>query len=260
MIMKNDVEITTVKAKHPHKGDTHIHPCFGKISVNRITGRANLFATSIENSSFMSVTISECEVTQDLGRNWYMPKKEIVEAWLSPVQYAELISSPNTSGVPCTIRYRTDLGHITPRSIDTITQFAKSELEKSADSIRMKAAKIADEVNEILSKKGSLTKVDRGEIYGLVASLSTDVKSNFKFYEENVHKGIEKAAQEAKAEIDHHINHAITKLGVETLSSPEAMKLLLRSNETNKCFECEGGEMIGDINKKCNKCGNTIPF
>lgn len=224
-----DVDIK--KEESNRDGWKYSHPSFGRVRIGHCTGDVHLFGSEVRTHSFVSLTVSECEVTQDLGRNWYYSNTEIVEAWMTPVQYAEMIASPNTEGVPCTIRARCDKGHIVPKNIDTVTEFTRSEIERKANSIHKRVLTLSKQVSEILNQKGTVKKTDKEAVISLVNKIAQDIGSNFKFQEECVKESIERSVVEAKAEIDYHINHAVTRLGIDALKSPEAIKLIMSKKD-----------------------------
>jgi|TARA_R110000851_G_scaffold152772_1_gene294568 hypothetical protein len=217
----------------PMGGFRYSHPCFGMISISHGQGNfgTRLFGSEVDSNRHSTITISECEVRQDLGRNWYHSKQEITEVILTPIQFSEFVSSPNQGGVPCTIRYRCDVGHIGIKNIDTVTTFAKTELDKTGERIKQSSKEISQRVKEILNKKGALNRSDKDAVIRLVAKLSQDISSNFEFHEKNVHESIYAMVSEAKSDIDSHITHAINKIGIDTLKSPEAMRFLLESKK-----------------------------
>ena len=85
--------------------------------------------------------------------------------------------------------------------------------------------------NDILNGKGAIKKSDKEAVINLVNKITQDIGTNFKFQEQSVKESIERSVVEAKAEIDYHINHAVTKLGIEALNSPEAIKLIMSKKE-----------------------------
>jgi len=225
--MGNEFEIKTKEGNM--EGLNHEHPSFGMVSVSQMQGGVRLFGSEVSVSSFIKLSISHANVTQDLGSNWYSTSESITEVWMTPVQYAEMISSPNTQGVPCTIRHTQKLGTIVQAHIDTVTEFSQSELEKKASDIKQQARNIKIKVDEILSKKGAFKKSDKESIAALIHELSQGVASNFGFYEKCVHENIERAKMEAKSEIEHHITHAISKAGVAALQDPEIARLAFKT-------------------------------
>lgn len=233
--MHNENIIKTKRDDHM-SGYTYTHPSFGLISVNNTQvggGGTQLFGSETFNNSYVSIKIKECEVTQDLGKNWYFGKKILTEVSMTPVQYAEMISNPNTTGVPCTIKSTESKGRIESKQLRTIVEFTKSEVERAAIDIKSQALNLSREVGDILSKKGTLKVSDKDAIRKLVNSLVRDVNSNLKFQEKCVMESIERASMEAKADIDHHITGAINKLGVKTLQNADAMQLLMLGSKVN---------------------------
>ena len=89
--------------------EVEAHPCYGMISVHRQTGgHTKLFGSPLDSHpSTIAITIREAERHHNLSSDWFFARKPIIEIDLSPMQYAEMITTPNVgSGVPCTIRYR----------------------------------------------------------------------------------------------------------------------------------------------------------
>ena len=241
MKYNHDVEITTKKSEghHDEDSETHTHPCFGLVSIHRVTGdRQGLFGTELEMSNTIRLTIQEAQVTQDLAHHWYFGKNELIEIEMSPVQYAELISNPNTQGTPCTIRYRNDLGSIAYKSIDTLTQHIESRLDKKLGEYAQNAEDDLQKILDVLNKPKALNKSDRGEIYTLVNTMKSRLVSSVPFHVQSAFGSINKAKAEAKAEVDSFITHAITKAGVKALQDPEALKLLLE----DRAREAEGND------------------
>ena len=231
---KCDEEITVVDKKDHHRGVAYSHPCFGMIHINRINGCASkLFGSEIEVSNTMRISVEETEVTQDLGRNWYFGHKRIIEVELSPNQYAELISNPNTQGSPCTVRYRADKGQIVPRHIDTVTKYVESEIEKDLSGFSERSSNDLKDINEILGRKGALKVSDRNDISRMINKLVQDLNSNLPFYRDSVLESIDKAKIEAKTEVDSFVAHAIQSAGVAALNDERIVELLLDNKDNS---------------------------
>ncbi len=207
---------------------TYSHPSYGQIRVARTQGGGKeLFGCETTTDSFISLEISEATNTQDLGRNWYFSTKSIVKVEMSSVQYAEMISNPNTEGVPCTIRYRQDLGYIEYKPHSTQIEYTK---QKVKDELKGLSTNLKDKklrAKEILSQTGSLKKADKEELLNIIQNIDSKMQSCIPFYVKSVEEHIERATMEAKVEAESFITHVQTKLGSTILSNPEAIKLLL---------------------------------
>ena len=229
--MKYDVdeEIQAEKQTGPRDGCSYQHPSYGMIQVNRYQGgnEEPMFGASVASSGGMRIMISSAEVCQDLGRNWYHSLNEICEVRMSPVQFAELITNPNTEGMPCTVEYVRDVGHIRYRPIDTVTEYIESKIEKEVSELKRKTVDLTDKVTNILGQKGPLKRDEKAEIATLVQQLSRLITSDLPFYEEQLSKSIDRQKMEARAEIEAHIAQAIHKVGLDTLNNPNMVRLLL---------------------------------
>lgn len=202
-------------------GLEHSHESFGMVSVSRVSSShpQKLFGSEVGTNNLMKLTVSKASVNQNLGRNWYHSKDDIVEVYLTPVQYAEMISSPNTQGVPCTINYSIEHGPIKSKNIDTVTQHVESVIDEKLSNFKEEAAKSLKEINQLLNKKGTINKSERESIFNLANKLTAELTSSIPFYEKSVKESIEKAKLEAKVEIDSHITHAITNAGINSINN-----------------------------------------
>jgi len=222
-----DQDIKVEKKAH-NEGFTYSHPSFGMVKISRGSGlKAPLFGSEIEHGSHVSITVSHAEVTQDLGRNWYFSNGIITEAILSPVQYADLISNPNTEGVPCTIRSTETDGYIKYKPIETVTEHVESVVEEKLSEMNDRVSNIYSDVSSILDKKGALNKSDKESIKQLISKLHADLGSNMDFYQRSHKEALNKQVLEAKSEIEAVVLDAKLKLGERALNNAEAVKLLL---------------------------------
>lgn len=229
--MKHIEPITTTTTER-NGALQHTHPSFGMVSVSNCSGNVDLFGSEVGVSSFLSLKVHTAEVNQDNGNTRYTQGDCIAEVMMTPVQYAEMISNPNSTGVPCTVRYTEKLGHIAQEHMSSKTVYAESEVHRRAEEVKQQASTIEFEVNTALSKKGAMTSKDKDAIKELVRKLAQNVHSNFDHSASIVAENIERAKMEAKTEISHHITHAINSAGVAALQDPEVARLAF--NTTRK--------------------------
>ena len=226
-----------VKKEVEDNGDvSYKHPSYGMIRVSRQSGGDGepLFGSEVGSSSRMSISISEGVVTQHLGRNWYQDRKTITEVVMSPIQYAEMITNPNTQGMPCTIKYTRELGPIKYNSINTQTQYVESKIEEKVTNLKKETSTIQRDVKEILSQKGTLKKADKDSIQRLVRKLTDSVTDALPYYEECLKESIDRMKAEARTEIDGYLTHAITQTGLKALQDPEVLKLVMQDTQNTE--------------------------
>lgn len=233
---QHDVEITKEVETSPRDGVRYTHPSYGMISVSRQSGgdEEPLFGSEVGSSTRMSITISKASVIQDLGQNWYSDNQVITEIIMSPIQYAEMISNPNTQGMPCTIKYTQELGSIKYRGVDTQTQYVESKLETEVSNLKKVTNGLGGKVDAILSQKGIIRKSDREAISSLVSELTRFMSDKLPFYEKCLGEQIDRMKAEARTEIDGYMTHTIMKTGLRALQNPETLALIMKEGQTNE--------------------------
>lgn len=230
-----------VKKGGSHHGDSfeYSHESFGMARISHIQGRCKTFGSELESSSLVELTISNCEVTQSLGTNWYHDTDDIVQVRMSAVQYAELISNPNSQGTPCTITHSEKHGRILEKHIDTKTQYVESKIEKTVNELHKNVATLQKDMNAILDRKGTFKKSDREDIKKLFHNSLLKINNNLPFYEKCMKENIEELKSEARADINCHIQHAINETGLAALKDPEIVKQLLNINNNDTQLSIE---------------------
>ena len=231
--MRHDEPVTSVPKTDPMNDGAieHSHPSFGMINVVRSQGgKKRMFGTETECHSTIRISIGEATVTQKLGRNWYYCNNSLVEVEMSPIQYAEMISNPNTCGQPCTITRTREKGNIVHRGIDTVTEFAEKQVDASLQNTKRINDSVIGEIKQIFEKK-SIGKGDRQEVINLVNTLVKSISSDLPFYEKSVKEGIERTKAEAHAEIENFIAHVVTRAGLDSIQNGVDLLQLMKGED-----------------------------
>ena len=232
-----DEDIEVINKDYNGDDPSYRHPSYGMISIHRTLGGTEepLFGSEVGSSTKMRIELKQAEITQHLGRNWFYSYESICRVEMSPVQFAELITCPNTEGMPCTINYVRDCGLIKYKGIGTQTQYVESQLETEVSTLKNKVSTINSEVKGIIGKSGTLKKADKEKILSLVSSLVSILNSGIPFYEESLKESVDKLKSEARTEMDAYITHAIHKAGIEAINEKGGLssntKLLNRAGE-----------------------------
>lgn len=200
------------------------HPSFGMISISRGTssGKQNLFGSSIQQNAFIQIEISTASLFRDLYHDNYFPEKMLIRIMMSPSQWADVITSLNTSGVPCTIeRFNGERMEEPPYESKRV-QFDAEFEKKMKDTV--------SETNEFLAKirgilsKPNIGKRDREEILQQVDMIRMQFASNVPFIKESFTEQMDQTVVEAKNEISHMIEEKLKKLGLEKFKSDFALE------------------------------------
>lgn len=223
-----DEEIKVSAGGSHHKDAfTYNHPSFGIVQISHINGQCKTFGSEVESTSMIELTVSGCEVTQSLGSNWYHQTGEKVRVRMSAVQYAELISNPNTQGSPCSIIATENDGLIEGKHIDTQTQYVESKIEKTVEELHRTVSTLKKDMDAILDKKGTFKKSDKEAIKTLFSKSLRSINDSLPFYEKCMRENIEKLKSEARADINCHLQHAINETGLAVLKDPILVNHLL---------------------------------
>lgn len=172
------------------------HPSYGHVHFSRVSigggSKHRLFGSALDNHrSTIMLRISTAERVHRLGHDWTSSAggKGIVEVELSQAQFAELITTMNVgTGVPCTIRYRADVGQIeNPPDKET-------EVDRSRESLRESLVDTAKRVRErmepIENILGKLSKKAREEVEMAMRLVVQEITSSAPFYLEQFRESV----------------------------------------------------------------------
>ena len=85
-------------------GPKEKHPCFGKIKISKQQGQSEFFGSNVTHHGGVLIEICRASYERSLSHDWVYSDETLIEVRMSPLQFAEMITSAmNTDGVPCTI-------------------------------------------------------------------------------------------------------------------------------------------------------------
>ena len=219
-------------------GEIYTHPSYGMVRFSRSQGGGfTLFGSSVQHNHTISLVICEAERKRNLHCDWYHAKQELIEIRMSPVQFAELVSSLNCGdGVPCTIErvVGDEFNNKTRRFRPSPPQEHKraefeNEFKDDIKEVAARSKKLAATINSVLAKK-TLTQADRKDVAKMLSMLLQHIESNMPFVLTQFNEQIERTVVEAKGEIDAAMTHLLVRLGTEKLQEmiggPDASKAL----------------------------------
>lgn len=203
---------------HGHYGEDQIreeHPSYGQLSIGRTTGgNPNLYGSSIKHTNKISIEIRHSEKIRDLHRTWYFPRDCIVRIEMSPTQFADALTSMNTSGVPVTI-VRLSGHDFIPECPETHTrQIFEKEFKERAKQVVDDMAVDFKTIKEMLAA-GSPKVAARKAIIQMLDRIQTEIGSNIPFIQESFNEAVDKTVNEAKGEIEAFMESKVRSLGLE---------------------------------------------
>ena len=183
----------------------------GMISWSKMSGGARpMFGTEIKTSNPIRLEICHAEECRDLSKNWYFPRKQIVEIELSPIQWAEFLTSGNTNGVPCTIKYIDGERMSEPKDTETFNDY-NEEVEKDFDKFK----EIEDIVKGAIDSKKPMGMKDLSSLLNKIHNAIANVD----FVKDSFKEDMNNIVGKAKAEFNAYVEDHIYEVGIESLKS-----------------------------------------
>lgn len=217
--MNEEIGETTTK-KGCLGGIQYKHPAMGVIKISRITcGPSNLFGSSIRHQTVMGLTICRASVERELSNDWVHGDEELIEVYLSPSQFAEMLTSMNMGdGVPCTIKRFNHEMYKNPELPSKVEQFS-DEAKRSLDGTLSRLNEAYDRVKASIDEGKPMTKKGLNELDGMLSTFKRLVEDHLPFVLEQFGEQMEKTSHEARAEVEAFIENRVLATGLETIRS-----------------------------------------
>ena len=209
-------------------GEEYTHESYGAITITRCDSARGepLFGSSLKHNHVMTLTVSHASARRSLNEDRHYPTKVIVKVDLSPVQFAEMITSIGRGeGVPCTLRRIGGQSIPAPPYTHKHAQFSKE--------FREDVKEVAERVDEALAfardlrGKATATKGDRDKLVGMLEMLRQSIGSNLPFVLDQFHEQMSKSVHEAKGEVEAFVQHRIFESGLAAITAvPTAPAML----------------------------------
>ena len=192
------------------------HESYGLARFSRIGGKSGkLFGSSIEHHHFIELTISRASRSRQFQHDQYMPDQELISVFMSPAQFAELLTSLNVgTGVPVTIK------HINQQAVEECPEhsFMEQAHADMAAEFKHLAERFAalSQATTLLENPGQLKAADKKTIKAAVDSVLQEVRANIPFFHKCFQEACDRTVADAKASVDAAVIHAQVQLGKET--------------------------------------------
>lgn len=195
---------------HEQLGDRYEHPTFGTLRLSRSQGTPRpLFGSSILHQHTIIMEINTAHLWRDLNRDSIHGNKLIVEAEMSPTQFADAITSLNSGEVPITLRYVTGQGLIKddPPYQNKVQQFN----QEFARDLRQLVSYVDDVIslaNEAKAQKRLVKALEQ---------LKMRIESNLPFVNHQFSEQMEHTITEAKGEVEAFVTGMVKQYGMEAI-------------------------------------------
>lgn len=207
---------TITEETHRGGNSTHQridHPAFAQIQVSRINGHKVLYNSDFNSHNYIALRIHKSEMIRDLSHDWHHEREQYIEVSMSEAQWATLVSSLNSTAIPCTLTYL--MGECIdrlPEPTNRINQFG-SELSKHLG----KAVEQLSEIRKTISSLG-LSKVKTENLLSMLSSAQANIMSNTQFVEKSFNEHMENQVEKAKCEANTYLYHVVQRAGLDALT------------------------------------------
>lgn len=198
-------------------------PYMGMVAVRHRSGSTYLHGSDVQHMQTIALTISDGIEIRSLHENRYHDEGRHIEIEMTPLQWLELITNPNTGcGTPCTLRWIRGEGLIESPEAPEI------EIDKSHREFQAKLGKIPETLDDLerALNETNLSQKTKKELSNKVDSVRTELRSNLPFAFEQFKEATEHLLAEAKATAETYISQALFRLGLRTAKSLEAPEKL----------------------------------
>jgi hypothetical protein len=124
-----------IQSEKSARGTRDTHPAFGVIQANRVSSSPPgqvLFDSDIRHQHFVKLTISEADRERDLNHDWVYEGKTLIEVWMSEAQWAQMVSSMNSSPTSVTLRRRETEHDLPGLPFDSRLELSHTETRNAA--------------------------------------------------------------------------------------------------------------------------------
>lgn len=209
-----------VKRPDPEREE---HPSFGWCTVSRVHSSppgVSLFDSEIRHSEFVQLRISTATRKRDLHRDWiHGDTHRLIEIDMSMVQWAELVSSFGSSGVPVTLAWVSGERIESPPYEPRMAQ-STAEVEGAADKVFGDVTGTVSDLRAAFENKAGRKEI--GDLLRRLESTLQNAKPNLRFAAESLTEHVENVISKARFDIEATVQMAAER-GLEAGSAVRAL-------------------------------------
>jgi hypothetical protein len=207
-----------------HDAYTLHHPAFGQVTVVQWHGggAGRMFGSDLGHHSGIRMSFYAAHlVRSDLSSDRTHAGALLLEVELSLSQWSRLVSSiGNGSGIPVTLAYRRD-GPLVPCPQIAAPEASKKELhgEEMATKLRQRLDAITGHIGRLgtMIDEGKITKTELREIQRELARHAQQLPGSVQFVFDQFAEATEKIVDDARIEIETHVDGVARKLGYDSI-------------------------------------------
>lgn len=201
------------------------HPSFGMVSVSRYTcvPAQHFFGSAIAHNAGVSLTVSKASKHRNLSSNFYFEDDELIEINMTEAQFAELMCSFNSSGVPCT------LNHVNRHAANTYAEISvppcpeRNERKEIESEFKREMKNLSTGLQDLIDKarmfqtKPSINRQDRKEFLAIAETLQRKIDSCLPFIHSQFNEAMDSVLVHAKADLESFTGQILRQAGLDSV-------------------------------------------
>jgi len=200
------------------------HPSYGVLSICKqsCSGNEALFGSPILHRNVIAIKIAPAELDRSLHEDRIFGRNNgLIEVHVSPQQFADILTSPNSTGTPVTIR------QVNGESVEPCPFVSK--LEQFDVELDNKIKATHHETNQAIKtscamiEESKLPKKDKEHIIRALQSINQQVESNLPFLQSQLAEEMTKIVGEGKAAISQYLAQEARAMGLPVPTMPLAL-------------------------------------
>jgi hypothetical protein len=218
-----------------HGNETH--PAFGFIHVGRVTCNPpeNLFQSDVGHHEYVELTVHEATRHRNLKQDWIHPTSVLMKLKMSMVQFASMIASGGTEGVPATL----DFVATNPGSSERPGLKAEPRLALNLAEVRGAASKAFDAIwdafaayEEVITRKPPAKMPERREAMNNLRSAIRHAAPNVTYAAKRLNEHTEEVVEGARADLEAMIIRMAAARGIDPVELSGSQPALAEGDET----------------------------
>ena len=216
------------------------HDSWGMVGIcHQHHGGRQLFGSDVTNYNTIRLRIKTAQCSRELGRDWIMGDKTLVEITLSANQFADLLTNANVGdGVPCTIEYVIGKGMIKYQPQKPKLEIIKEERDDLAEKAVSNIQSSIDMVKELIEKKKISKTIGEELLFNMNNAKGSLVGGGKEFYKKQAKQEVENMIVEAKRQVQSYVDNKIYSTGFQMLNegfeSPRLIDNAEKESENNE--------------------------
>lgn len=201
------------------------HPAFGVCRIRRVTANPGktLFQSDLLHREYIQVTVYEAVRKRELSSDWVHSTKVLMEFSVSLAQFASLIASAGTEGVPVTLDWRN--GDLPELPHEPRLQESAKEVRAAADKAFAGIQEAEKAYEEALERKAPAA--ERRKLLSDLRSAIGNASDNVEYAGRKLAEHAEDVVERSRADVEAMVS-SYEQLGMALRTRAEAKMLLDR--------------------------------